>query len=167
MADKVKILVDTLKDEAKAIETINSPTALFMMSQAALESGWLLHAIGKNIFGIKANSNWLGKKQLVTTTEFLKTDNIKFPEIISISKLPSGKFKYVVKDWFRDYDSYKECLQDHFKLLTNTRYSPALKYRNDLYKYAYEITKLGYSTSKPDDYAKLIVAISKMIQKHL
>lgn len=90
--------------EATAKATGCSPQAI--VAQAALETGWGKSAIGFNIFGIKCGSNWTGKKQLVTTREFINGQYI------------------TIQDWFRDYDSFADSMADHFKFLKeNTRYA--------------------------------------------
>lgn len=81
-----------------------SPAAI--VAQAALESGWGRSAIGKNLFGIKVGGGWQGARQLVTTREVIGGQDI------------------IIKDWFRDYDSYADSIFDHFAFLRdNKRYA--------------------------------------------
>ncbi|HYV92874.1 MAG TPA: glucosaminidase domain-containing protein [Chitinophagales bacterium] len=125
------------------------------MAQAILETGWGKAAIGNNLFGIKANAGWAGKKQLVATTEVHSDANQKYPEIISITPRTDGKFLYHVKDWFRDYDSVAESFEDHAKFLTdNSRYKNCFNFSNDGPKFAEEVAKAGYATG--DNYAGLL-----------
>jgi peptidoglycan hydrolase FlgJ len=46
---------------AKKTEAATGISAIFIVAQAALESGWGKHSIGNNVFGITAGSNWKGK----------------------------------------------------------------------------------------------------------
>lgn len=125
------------------------------LAQAILETGWGKAAIGNNLFGIKANAGWTGKKQLVATTEVHDNANYKYPEIMSITPRTDGKFLYHCKDWFRDYDSVADSFVDHAKfLIVNSRYKNCFNYSNDGPKFAEEVAKAGYATG--DNYAGLL-----------
>jgi flagellar protein FlgJ len=76
--------------------------AAFMVSQAALETGWgrkeIKHADGTpsfNLFGIKAGGSWKGPVAEITTTEYI-----------------NGKAQKVVAK-FRAYGSYAESFADY------------------------------------------------------
>lgn len=65
-------------DAARAAEAATGIPANFMISQAALETGWgrkeIKHSDGApsfNLFGIKAGANWNGPTADVTTTEYV------------------------------------------------------------------------------------------------
>lgn len=106
------------------------------LAQACLESGYGSASIGNNIFGIKANATWTGKKQLVWTTEYY------------------NGVKQKVQAYFRDYDSIDDSIIDHAKLLTSTRYKPVLRAKN--YKDACtQVRQCGYATD-PSYTTKLI-----------
>jgi flagellar protein FlgJ len=99
---------------ASAAEAATGVPAAFMVSQAALETGWgrkeIRNADGTashNLFGIKAGANWKGQTTEVTTTEYV-----------------NGKAQKVVAS-FRAYNSYAESFADYAKLM---RDSP--RYRN-------------------------------------
>lgn len=124
---------------------------LFILAQAALETGWAKSVPGNMFFGVKAGKDTpANKKQLLTTTETLSSPNLKhlFPLVISVKMLPSGKYKYEVKDWFRKYDTPEECFTDHAQFFfKNKRYAKALLVRSDPYKFAEEVAKAGYATA--------------------
>ena len=83
-----------------------------------------------------------------------------FPEILSITPLPNGKYLHVVKDWFRRYDSPAESFLHHARLLTrNPRYRQALLHREDPLAFAHFIAQAGYATD-PDYEGKLRRIIS-------
>ena len=120
--------IDSIKDGAiecyKKYHVLPSLT----IAQAILESGWGKSAIGNNLFGIKAGSNWTGKTQTVRTSEY-----------------GSGGY-YHINATFRDYDSIDDSIEDHAKLLTNSRYDSVRAATN--YKTAcQEVQKDGYATS--------------------
>ncbi len=120
--------IDSIKDGAiecyKKYHVLPSLT----IAQAILESGWGKSAIGNNLFGIKAGSNWTGKTKTVRTSEY-----------------GSGGY-YHINDTFRDYDSIDDSIEDHAKLLTNSRYDSVRAATN--YKTAcQEVQKDGYATS--------------------
>lgn len=145
---------------------------LFILAQAALESGWGERGVGNNFFGIKVPKNIVSstpdnKKQLFKTTEVLNAPNLgyKFPQVMSIYELPNGKYKYEVKDWFRKYDTPEECFTDHAEFFfRNKRYAKALLVRSDPYKFAEEVAKAGYATAP--DYANSLKKVIKMLESY-
>ena len=145
---------------------------LFILAQAALESGWGERGVGNNFFGIKVPKNLVSntpanKKQLFKTTEVLNAPNLgyKFPQVMSIYQLPSGKYKYEVKDWFRKYDTPEECFTDHAQFFfKNKRYAKALLVKADPYKFAEEVAKAGYATAP--DYANSLKKVIKMLESY-
>jgi len=141
---------------------------LFILAQAALESGWGNRAPGNMFFGVKADKDTpADKRQLITTTEILGSPNLKhlFPLVISVKMLPSGKYKYTVKDWFRKYDTPEECFTDHAQFFfKNKRYAKALLVKTDPYKFAEEVAKAGYATGL--NYASSLKKLIKMIESY-
>ena len=145
---------------------------LFTLAQAALESGWGERGVGNNFFGIKVPKNLVSstpanKKQLFKTTEVLNAPNLgyKFPQVMSIYELPSGKYKYEVKDWFRKYDTPEECFTDHAQFFfKNKRYAKALEVKADPYKFAEEVAKAGYATAP--NYADILKKLTKTIEEN-
>jgi flagellar protein FlgJ len=156
--------VDALKIPALTIEQKYKVPQLFTIAQAALESGWGKSAIGNNLFGIKAGKSWTGLKQLIKTTEYHDNPNVKYPEVISI--VPFGsKYKYTVRDYFRDYISIEECLLDHANfLIVNKRYSAAFNY-TDPKEFAKEVAKAGYATAP--NYAEQLCSMIDSVKKRL
>ena len=141
---------------------------LFILAQAALESGWAKSVPGNMFFGVKAGKETpADKKQLLTTTEILSSPNLKhlFPLVISVKMLSSGKYKYIVKDWFRKYDTPEECFTDHAQFFfKNKRYAKALLVRSDPYKFAEEVAKAGYATAI--NYADSLKKVIKTIESY-
>ena len=101
---------------AKEAEQTTGIPAAFMVSQAALETGWgrkeIRHGDGSpsfNLFGIKATGNWKGPVAEITTTEFI-----------------NGKAQKVVAK-FRAYGSYAESFADYARLMKESpRYQAAV-----------------------------------------
>lgn len=151
---------------AKETERKTGIDARFILAQAALESGWGASAPGYLFFGIKASPNTpRNKRQLVRTREVHATANKKFPEILSIKKMKSGKYEYIVRDWFRKYDSPEESFSDHARLLIgNERYAKALSEKQDPYRFAEAITKAGYATHPY--YATTLKNVIRMVEKY-
>jgi len=140
-------------------------SALFTLAQSAFETGWGKHAPGNMMFGVKSKESMPAeKRQLVQTTEILDTDKEKFPVIISIEKRSDGKYKYIVKDWFRKYDTPEESFTDHARLfLTNKRYAKALEVKTDPYKFAEEVAKAGYATEPT--YAERLKGVIRKVEE--
>jgi flagellum-specific peptidoglycan hydrolase FlgJ len=120
-----------------------SPEAI--VAQAALETGWGKAAIGFNIFGIKAGEGWAGKKQLVTTREFINGEYI------------------TIQDWFRDYDSFADSFDDHFSFLkVNGRYSNIFKSAPITDRTYFELLQQdGYATDP--NYANALISMKDSI----
>lgn len=151
---------------AKETELKTGIDARFILAQAALESGWGASAPGNLFFGIKAGADTPEhKRQLIRTREVHATENKQFPEVLSIRKLKSGKYEYIVRDWFRKYDTPEESFTDHARLLQeNERYAKALKEREDPYRFADAIAKAGYATHPY--YAATLKNMIRMIEKY-
>lgn len=142
-------------------------SAIFTLAQAALETGWGKSAPGNMFFGVKASKNTpIEKKQLIRTREVLSSPNVQFPEIISIKPRNDGKYEYVVKDWFRKYDTPEESFTDHANFfIQNKRYAKALEVKNDPNRFAEEIAKAGYATDP--NYAATLKSVIKTITNNL
>lgn len=151
--------------EAKKVEAKTGFHYLIPLTQGALESGWGSKVVGNNFFGIKDTDGVNGNEQLITTTEYLKTNTVKFPSIISITKV-GNKFKYIVKDWFRKYPSAQIAFEDHVNFfLKNKRYSEAIKYKQNPERFFEEIAKAGYATAP--DYSSHLKQVMKSVVKRL
>jgi len=144
-------------------------SAIAILAQAALESGWGKVAPGNMFFGVKDTDGINGNEQLLTTTEYSPRANLKFPIIISVTPvLIRGvkMFKYKVKDYFRKYETPEECFTDHASFfIRNKRYAVALKVKKDPMAFIDAIAKAGYATAP--DYAKQLKTVAAMIQKHV
>ena len=128
--------VDRVTADAKAVEASTGIPAAFMISQAALETGWgkkeIKMADGSNsfnLFGIKAGSNWKGPTTEITTTEFVNGKSTK------------------VKASFRAYSSYEEAFNDYAKLMKESpRYQNVVASGGNAKGFANSLQKAGYAT---------------------
>ena len=131
------------------------------IAQAALETGWGKSAIGNNIFGIKANTAWKGKKQVIKTTEILHAQGLEhlFSHVYSVTPQGTGTWLYVVDDWFRDYDTIADSIKDHNLFLkVNTRYAKAGVFTSKTPEEQIQhIVEGGYATGA--GYANIIISI--------
>lgn len=158
--------VKTYYKYAKQTQDKTGIDARFILAQAALETGWGKSVPGNMFFGIKDTDGINGNEQLLRTTEVLKNPNVKFPEVISVTKRPDGKYNYVVRDWFRKYDTPEGSFTDHACFFfTYNRYKKALDVRNDPYKFAEEIAKAGYATAP--NYADSLKSVIKTVEKYI
>ena len=111
------------------------------LAQAALETGWGGSSIGdaKNLFGIKGTG---------------PAGTIR----VSTKEFRNGR---MVNEYanFRKYHSWAESIEDHGRLLQNSRYSPAMKYKNNPDQFAREIHKAGYATDP--NYSSKLIGIMK------
>jgi len=138
-----------------------------ILAQAALESGWGEHAPGNMFFGVKDTDGINGNEQLITTTEYSRRMDLKFPQILKVEPTTiNGQkyFKYLVKDYFRKFNTPAECFTHHGEFFKkNSRYAKALAVKSDPYKFIEEIAKAGYATAP--DYAKVLCQIVEVIKR--
>ncbi len=164
-----KEFVSAYYSEAQKAQVDTGISALAIMAQAAWESGWGKAAPGNMFFGVKDTDGINGNEQLLTTTEYSRRADLKFPVIISVTPvIRNGQkwFKYKVKDYFRKYDTPAECFTDHGKFfLNNPRYSEALKVKADPNLFIDAIAKAGYATDP--SYADNLKSIIKTIEKNI
>ena len=110
--------------------------AKFLISQAALESGWGRHEIvavdgsrSHNMFGIKATAGWNGKVVESMTTEY-------------VNGVPQRRLEK-----FRAYDSYADGFSDYASMLRNNpRYQRVLANAQDASSFAQGLQRAGYAT---------------------
>ena len=166
---KPKDFVNAYLSFARQTEQKTGISAVAILAQAALESGWGEKAPGNMFFGVKDTDGLNGNEQLITTTEYSTKPNLKFPEIISIVPVTIKgvkMFKYTVKDYLRKYNSPEECFTEHGNFfLKNPRYAKALTVRSDPNRFVEEIAAAGYATGPA--YADLLKSLVKSIQNHI
>lgn len=159
----------TLYPFAKLTQDKTGISALAILAQAAVESAWGKVAPGNMFFGVKDTDGINGNEQLLTTTEYSKSANAKFPRILKVTPvIRNGQkwFKYTIQDYFRKYKTPEESFTDHATFfLKNKRYAEALKVKSDPYQFIDAIAKAGYATDP--DYAKTLKTIAKDLEKHL
>lgn len=156
---------------ARNSEKKSGISAVFILAQAAIESGWGRVAPGNAFFGVKDTDGINGNEQLLLTTEYNRKADLKFPEIISLEPvIIKGQhyFKYRVKDYFRKYNSPEECFDDHANFFKkNPRYRIALEVANDPDQMAMQVARAGYATDPgyADTLLKVIRRIKQEIEK--
>lgn len=120
-----------------------------LIAQVALETGWGQHVIhnqrgenSHNLFNIKANTAWSGKRVNVNTLEYRH-----------------GVAAYERAD-FRRYDNYAESFADYVDFIKNNpRYEKALEVGKDSASYAAALQRAGYATDP--QYARKIQSLLK------
>ena len=166
---KPKDFVEKYLPFAKQTEAKTGISAVAILAQAAVESGWGKAAPGNMFFGIKDTDGVNGNEQLITTTEYSTRANLIFPVIVSVTPVIKGGkkyFKYIVKDYFRKYDTPEQSFTDHAMFFVNNkRYSRAMAVKADPVLFIDEVAKAGYATAP--DYAKVLKDVVKTIQTHL
>lgn len=164
MTQKQIDFITTYYPFAKKVESETGVPALFTIAQTALETGYGDRAPGNMMFGVKDTDGVNGNEQLITTTEYHSSPNVKYPFLYWVKEVVKGKrWQYKVKDWFRKYPTPYESFRDHALFLqTNKRYGPAFSYRFLPYEFAKAICTAGYATSP--DYWPVIESIMKTIE---
>ena len=152
--DDQRSFVTRMLDHAAAAQQATGIPALFVIAQAALESGWgkreIRNSSGSptyNLFGIKAGSGWQGNTVDVVTTEY-----------------ENGVGKKVVEK-FRAYSSYAEAFRDWAQLIGgNKRYADVVesgRAGGTATGFANGLARAGYATD-PDYGAKLVRVIDSI-----
>ena len=158
--------VKTFLPAAKRTEKVRGFHYLIPLTQGAQESGWGSKAYGNNFFGVKDTDGINGNEQLITTTEYLKTPHTVFPVILKKIQISTSRWKYIVKDWFRKYDTAEQSFIDHCDFFErNPRYKTALLYKMNPEIFFEEIAKAGYATDPL--YATNLKAVMKSVIKRL
>lgn len=167
-----KQFVDKFYPFAKQTQDKTGISAIAILSQAAVESGWGDHALGNMFFGVKDTDGINGNEQLITTTEYSLRPNLSAKELgvfKVLSSIPTiylniKKYKYTCQAYFRKYDTPEESFTDHANfIINNSRYSEALKVKEDPYAFIDAISKAGYATDP--SYATLLKSVAKSIEK--
>ncbi len=141
--------VERMATAAQNASASSGIPARFMLSQAALESGWGKREIRRsdgstsfNVFGIKAGKHWSGPTVEVATTEYV-----------------NGQPRKVMAK-FRAYRSYDEAFADYANLISNNpRYASVVASANAAASFATNLQRAGYATDP--QYASKLIKIMK------
>lgn len=159
----------TYNSYAEQTEADSSVPPLFSLAQSGIESGWASAKPGNAMFGIKVGNDWTGAKQLLKTTEIFSSPDVhSFPEVISVTQINKpgdpndGKYLYVVKDWFRAYDSPKDSFDDHAAFLR--AHYPAAFASSNSYDFARVVANGGYATVGAQKYYAALSAEIRQLE---
>jgi hypothetical protein len=155
--NNVSAFVEAMLPHARALEAQTGIPAHISMTQAALETGWgdrlPKNADGtssNNYFGIKAGSNWSGKKARSLTNEEINGRMVRMP------------------DDFRSYDSPAQSLSDWAALLDKPMYAKARQaaLSGDASGYGFQVHKAGYATDSayPTKFAATASALRRELE---
>lgn len=139
-----QIFINSVKGGALIGQAESNILPSLTIAQAILESAWgssKLCVAANNIFGIKAFSDWNGRKITLPTSEWF-----------------NGKMQIVDAD-FRAYNSFYDSIEDHNRLLSGARYKSVCECGD--YKSACQaIFQCGYATD-PNYPGKLVQIIEQ------
>ncbi|MCZ6641931.1 MAG: glucosaminidase domain-containing protein, partial [Gammaproteobacteria bacterium] len=127
-------------------------SAVAVLAQSALETGWGQHVIqgangvsSHNLFGIKATTDWQGATVRVRTVEFNQ-----------------GRARQEVAE-FRRYENWEAAVRDYVQFLSGSdRYSETLRHAQDPERFADELQKAGYATDPA--YARKLKSVINRVQ---
>jgi flagellar protein FlgJ len=145
--------VQRMLPHAQSASAATGIPAQFMVSQAALETGWGRQAIrgadgadSHNLFGIKAGGGWKGRTVDIVTTEYVGGKPVK------------------QVDTFRAYDSYADAFKDYASLLRgNARYQNVIAQGGDAAGFAQGLQQAGYATDPA--YARKLQGVIQLVEK--
>lgn len=148
---------------ARLIEQGTGLSAIASLAQCAVETGWGKTVVGNMMFGVKDTDGINGNEQLLVTTEYLKNPDAKFPMVISKAKV-GNLWKYIVKDYFRKYNTPADSFYDHAKFIkANPRYNNAWNNRANYILFLQGIARAGYATGP--EYEATCVSVGKRIEQ--
>lgn len=139
--------IQTLLPMAQSVASALGVDARYLVSQAALETGWGQYMIKTadgsnsfNLFGIKAGAQWQGATAQVETTEYRQ--GVPLKEVAE----------------FRAYESYAESFADYLNFVTaQDRYADAVGAAANGADYLNALQSAGYATDP--NYASKILNI--------
>jgi flagellar protein FlgJ len=165
---------------AKQTETKTGISAIAILAQAALESGWGEKAPGNMFFGVKDFDGLNGNEQLLTTFEYSRRNNLT-PKQIGLETITAitpvmikGEkfFKYTGQAYFRKYATPEESFTDHARVFLTTklpngtlRYQKALDVKSDPIKFVHAVAAAGYAQSPT--YGDTLASIITTLQKYV
>jgi len=144
-------------------------TPEFLIAQAALESGWGEHIIGRyNMFGITRGNGYDGPVLLVATTEYHSSPSVAYqkPEkVLQVTALMGGHYRYRVKRLFRDYGSLDECLADHKRVLMQPCFRHAWPYRHSAEDFVEQLQCGARKYATDPDYVNVMNRMIRQVRK--
>lgn len=154
--------------EAKKVEKETGISAIAMIAQSAGESGWKAPT-GNMFFGIKDTDGLNGNEQLIRTTEYLTSPNVKFPKIHSVKPVKRGNitiFKYDCEDYFRKYATPADSFRGYADFIhKNPRYKLALEVKSNPELYLSALADAGYATGL--DYKAFMMSMIRSVMVRL
>nr|WP_133477303.1 flagellar assembly peptidoglycan hydrolase FlgJ [Lysobacter segetis] len=138
--------VKSLWPHAKKVAQELGVSAMALVAQAALETGWGRRLVGgngnvsHNLFGIKAGGSWSGDRIASATHEFV------------------NGVRQSARASFRAYASPADSFADYARLLGGNRYAQARGTGEDAHRFASALQHAGYATDP--SYANKITAIA-------
>jgi len=150
---------------AKKVQDKTGISAIALLAQSAHETGWGAKVVGNMMFGVKDTDGLNGNEQLIATTEYHLTNKVKYPVILSITRV-GNRFKYLIKDWFRKYDSSEQSFMDHALFIkSNPRYKTAWNVRHNPELFLSFVASAGYATDP--NYSQLMQQMIVSVKKRL
>jgi flagellar protein FlgJ len=165
--------IKTFLPFAKETEKKTGFSALAILAQSAIETGWGKSIVGNMMFGVKDTDGINGNEQLVMTFEY----NTKFgltPKQVGLVNISSVKiviiggkrfYKYIGQAYFRKYKTPEESFTDHAIFLLNNKRYAAVKGVTDVIRFIDIVAGAGYAQNPT--YASEWKAVVKSITKRL
>ena len=140
--------------------------AIVTLTIAAGETTWGKNSPGYNMFGYSWFRGSGGQRQLLKTKEYHPSPNVKYPVIISITKLRENYYLYWVRKYFCCYNNTLDSFTDFAKMISFAdRYQGAFDYNDDPERFLTVIFNAGYSTDK--SWYNFMISVMQSIKKRL
>ena len=151
---------------------------LAMIGQAMLETGWLKHKIGKyNLFGIKYMPSVHKRYLLQRTTEYFSPEELrrwssdpKFPDRRVVSETAEkrgGRTKYVVIDYFADFETLDEAIADYLRIIKSPRYKSSFDAWLEHRDWRRFLRDIGPKYATAPNYAETAIRVAETVQREM
>lgn len=159
---------------ALATEKKTGISALVIMAQSALETGWGAACPGNMMFGVKDFDGLNGNEQLIKTFEFNKNPNLSPVQIglnsidkveldavqSKAAKMPM--YKYTGKAYFQKYNTPEESFTEHATLFKQKNFAPAMAVKDKPEEF---VRKMAPVYAQSATYADTIIIIMRQIER--
>jgi flagellar protein FlgJ len=155
-----------------AVVSTSDISPVFVIAQAALESGWGASRIGAyNLFGVTRGQSWTGDTLLCLTTEYFSTPDVRFrapEEVLWVETLDEQRYRYRVRRLFRNYRSLEAALADHYRILSGAGYRDAYPYRKSPEEYVRRLVdNIGARYATAPDYVASMDRMFQTVRKYM
>jgi len=174
--DKRQFIVDmypiAVETEVELKRKGYSIHVLAILTMVALESSWGEDAVGNMYFEKRADEGDKNRQLVLRRRLHDSGDYVGYPKIIKILPLADGKYKYIVKEWFRKYEKSLDNIMEHYiDIVMTPEYSEAVELGSNPRLFIKKLAEAGYTYNKryekEMDYNRQAILVMSAISRNL